>query len=155
MVNAAGREFLEGFEAPGSGIVVRFVALYRLRASGDALTTTENRLADDERWHVAAYGRSEVNLAGHPTVVASTEIVSGHRRRLVWSFYAVDGRIAAGLIEAKLLRARAVLLQRSPVAAFVAISASMDDPQAPAEQQLTGFLEASQPFTRYLAMLPR
>ena len=155
VVNGADREFLDGFEAAGSGVVVRFVALYRLRASGDALTTTGNRLADDNRWHVAAYGRSEVNFAGQPTPVASTEIVSGQRRRLVWSFYVVDGRIATGLIEVKLLRARAVLLQRAPVAAFVAISASMDDPQVPAEQQLTGFLKASQPFTQYLAMLPR
>jgi len=48
-----------------------------------------------------------------------------------------------------------VLLQRTPVAAFVAISASMDDPQVPAKQQLTSFLEASQPVTEYLAMLPR
>ena len=79
---------------------------------------------------------------------------AAHHRDAVF-FYVVDGRIAAGLIETKLLRARAVLLQRAPVAAFVAISASMDDPQAPAEQQLTGFLEANQPFTRYLAMLPQ
>ncbi|MBV9203019.1 MAG: EpsI family protein [Alphaproteobacteria bacterium] len=155
VVKGAGREFLDGFEAPGSGVVVRFVALYHLRASGDALTTTGNRMADDERWHVNAYGRAEVTFAGHPAVVASTEVISGQRRRLVWSFYVVDGRISSGLIETKLLRARAVLLQRVPVAAFVAISASMDDPQAPAEQQLTGFLEASQPLTQYLAMLPR
>ncbi|MBV9563231.1 MAG: EpsI family protein, partial [Bradyrhizobium sp.] len=155
VVNGADRKFLDGFEAPGSGVVVRFVALYHLRASGDALTTTGNRMADDERWHVNAYGRNEVNFAGHPTVVASTEVVSGQRRRLVWSFYVVDGRIASGLIETKLLRARAVLLQRAPVAAFFAISASMDDAQAPAEQQLANFLEASEPVTQYLAMLPR
>jgi len=126
VVNGADREFLDGFEAPGSGIVTRFIALYRLRASGDALTTTGNRLVDDARWRITGYGRSAANLVGSPTMVASTEIVSGQRRRLVWSFYVVDGRIAAGLIETKLLRARAVLLDREPVAAFVAISASMD-----------------------------
>jgi exosortase A len=155
VVNGADREFLDGFEAPGSGIVIRFVALYRLRASGDALTTTGNRLVDDQPWHITGYGRSVANLAGSPTIVASTEIVSGQRRRLVWSFYVVDGRIAAGLIETKLLRARAVLLDREPVAAFVAISASMDDPKDPAEQQLTRFLAASQSFPEYLVTLPR
>ena len=94
-------------------------------------------------------------MAGKSTAVASTEIVSGQRRRLVWSFYVVDGKIAAGLIETKLLQARAVLFERSPVAAFVAISASMDDPNDPAERQLNRFLAASQPYPEYLAELSR
>jgi EpsI family protein len=92
-------------------------------------------------------------LGGKTTTLASTEIVSGQRHRLVWSFYVVDGRIAAGLLETKQLRARAVLLDRERVGAFVAISASMDDPKDPAEQQLTRFLAASQPLTEYLATL--
>ena len=155
VVYDADREFLDGFERQGSGVVMRYVALYRLRASGDALTKTGNRLADDKLWHITGYGRAEVTLGGKPTAVATTEIVSGQRHRLVWSFYVVDGRIAAGLLETKQLRARAVLLDREPVGAFVAISASMDDPKDPAEQQLTRFLAASEPLTEYLAALPR
>jgi EpsI family protein len=150
----ADREFLDGFEEPGSGVVIRDVALYRLHARGDALTKTGNRLVDDTQWHITGYGRAEASLGGKPTTVASTQIVSGPRHRLVWSFYIVDGRVAAGLIETKLLRARAVLLDRDPVGAFVAISASMDDPKYPAEQQLARFLAASPPLTEYLA-LPR
>ena len=38
LVHGADREFLEGFEQPGSSIVVRYVALYRLRAIGNLLT---------------------------------------------------------------------------------------------------------------------
>ena len=155
VMHGADRESLAAFEEPGSGVVIRYVALYRLRASGDALTTTENRLADDKLWHITGYGRFEVSLDGKPTPVASTEIASGQRRRLVWSFYVVDGRIATGLLETKLLRARAVLLEHQPVGGFVAISATMDDPKDPAEQQLTRFLAASQPLTEYFAMLPR
>jgi exosortase A len=154
-VYGADREFLEAFEESGSDVVIRYVALYRLRATGDALTTTGNRLVDDNRWHITGYGRAEAMLGGRPTSVASTEIVSGLRRRLVWSFYVVDGRIASGLLETKLLRARAVLLDRDPVAAFVAISASMDDPKDPAERQLDGFLAASQSLTEYVAKRPR
>jgi EpsI family protein len=154
-VYGADREFLDEFEQPGSGVVIRYVALYRLRAGGDALTKTGNRLADDKRWHITAYGRAETMLDGKPITVASTQIVSGPRHRLVWSFYVVDGRITAGLLETKLLRARAVLLDREPVGAFVAISASMDDPKDPAEQQLSRFLAASQPPTDYLAALSR
>jgi EpsI family protein len=154
-VNGADREFLDAFEEPGTGVVIRYLALYRLRASGDALTKTGNRLADDKLWHITGYGRAEATLDGNRTTLASTEIVSGQRHRLVWSFYVVDGRIAAGLLETKLLRARAVLLDREPVGMFVAISASMDDPKDPAEQQLTRFLAANQAVIEYPATLPR
>jgi exosortase A len=143
-LRGADREFLEGFEAPGEGVVIRDVGLYRLRVTGSLFTTTENRLADDVEWHIAEYGRAEANLGGKKVTVRSAEIVSGPRRRLVWSFYLVDGRITAGLLEAKLLKARAVLLAQAPVAALVAISAGMDDPDHPAERRLDRFLAASQ-----------
>ena len=154
-IAGADGEFFEAFEEPGSGVVLRYVALYRLRAIGNLLTTTANRLVDDLRWHIAGYGRTEASFAGRKVTVASTETVSGQRRRLVWSFYVVDGKIAAGLIETKLLQARAVLFERAPVAAFVAISASMNDPNDPAERQLERFLASSQPYPQYIEALPR
>jgi len=154
-VIGADREFLEEFQEPGSGIVIRFVALYRLRATGSWLTTNENRLADDHRWRIAEYGRAELSLNGKKMAVTSAEIVGAQHRRLVWSFYVIDGRTAAGLMGTKLLQARAVLFERVPVAGFVAISASMDDPLDPAERQLTRFLTASQPFPEYFDVLPR
>jgi exosortase A len=153
VVHGADREFLDGFQTPGSGIVVRYVALYRLRATGNMLTTTENRFTGDGGWRVAEPGETALSLDGEKITVASAEIVSGPRRRLVWCFYIVDGRITARLIEAKLLQARAVLLQQAPVAALVAFSASMDDPGDPAEGQLARFLAASQSLPRYVDSL--
>jgi len=153
LVHGADREFLEGFQQPGSDIVVRSVALYRLRAIGNMLTTTENRLADDRDWHIVEQGQATFSLAGERITATSAEIVSGPRRRLVWSFYVVDGRIAGRLFEAKLLQARAVLLHRARVAALVAVSASMDDPGNPAEEQLARFLAASQSLPRYVDSL--
>jgi len=153
LVHGADREFLEGFEQQGSGIVVRDVALYRLRAIGSLLTTTENRLTDDGEWRIAELGETAFSLGGEKVTATSAEIVSGPRRRLVWSFYIVDGRITARLLEAKLLQARAVLLRRAPVAALVAVSASMDDPGNPAEDQLTSFLAANQSLPRYVDAL--
>ena len=153
LVHGADREFLEEFEQPGSGIVVRYVALYRLRALGNMLTTTENRLADDSEWRIVERGEAVFSLGGEKTAVTSAEIVSGPHRRLVWSFYIVDGRITARLFEAKLLQARTVLLQRARVAALVAVSASMDDPGNPAEEQLIRFLAASQSLPQYVDSL--
>ena len=153
VVHGADREFLEEFERPGSGIVVRYVALYQLRAIGNMLTTTENRLADDTDWHIAERGEAALSLGGKKITVASTEIVSGLHRRLVWSFYIADGRITARLFQAKLLEARAVLLRRAPVAALVAVSASMDGAGDSAEEQLARFLAASSPWPTYLNTL--
>jgi len=153
LVRGADREFLESFEEPGSGIILRFVGLYRLRAIGNLLTTTENRLADDSEWRIAERYQEAVSWGGERARVTRAEIVSGRHRRLVWSFYVVDGKITAGLIETKLLQARAVLLRRASLAALVAVSASMDDPRDPAEAQLARFLAASQPFPQYLDML--
>ena len=154
LVHGADREFLEAFERSGSDIVVRYIALYRMRAIGNMLTTNESRLADDREWRIAEYGETTFSLeSGERITVTSAEIVSGPRRRLVWSFYIVDGRIAARLFEAKLLQAQAVLLRRAHVAALVAVSASMDDPGNPADEQLTRFLVASQSLPRYIDAL--
>jgi exosortase A len=155
LVGGADLEFLESFEEPGSGIILRFVGLYRLRAIGNLLTNSENRLADDIEWRIAERHQAEVSWGGERARVTRAELVNGRHRRLVWSFYVVDGKIAAGLIETKLLQARAVLLRRASLAALVAVSASMDDLQHPAATQLARFLAASQPFPQYLDMLER
>lgn len=154
-VSGADRQFLDSFKEPNSEVVTRFVGVYRLRAIGNALTKTGNRLVDDSTWHIAGYGHAETVLGGKQTAVASTEIVSGQRHRLVWSFYVVDGKISVGLIETKRLQAGAVLFAQAPTAAFVAISASMDNPNDPAERQLMRFLAATQPLPQYLAALRR
>ena len=153
VVHGADREFLEGFEQQGSGIVVRYIALYHLRTIGNTLTTIENRLADDIDWRIAERGEATLSFGGEKITVTSAEIVSGPRRRLVWSFYIVDGRITDRLFEAKLLQARAVLLRRTLVAAFVAVSASMDDPSDPAEEQLAHFLAANKHLPEYISHL--
>jgi EpsI family protein len=155
VVLGADREFLQSFAEPSSGVVDRFIALYRLRVVGSALTNSENRVADDRLWRVAQHGNAELSLADQNLGVTSTQIVSGPHRRLVWSFYVVDGKIVRGVLEAKLLQARAVLLRRAPVSAFVAVAASMDDPDDRAAGQLARFLRATQPLPQYLDALPR
>ncbi|HEV2098802.1 MAG TPA: exosortase A [Stellaceae bacterium] len=155
VVQGADREFLAAFEAPGSAGVTRYVALYRLHATGNYLTRADNRLADDVNWHVVHQGRGTASFAGKKETVTVTELERGPYRRLVWSFYAVDGRIAASLLEAKLLQVRAVLREKNPIGAFVAVTASVDGPIDGAARQLDRFMAASEPFPRYLEALRR
>ena len=78
MVLGADREFLESFEEPGSGVILRFVGLYRLRVIGGLLTTTENRLVDSVEWRMAERGQAEVAWGGEKTRVTRAEIVGGN-----------------------------------------------------------------------------
>ena len=153
LVHGADRELLQTFEELGSPPVVSFIALYRLRAIGNALTNSENRIADEKIWQVTRSASVEAPIGGQPETINMVQMVSGPRRRLVWSFYIVDGEITTGLFEAKLFQARAVLLRRSPIAAFVAASASSTVSGDQAVDQLRRFFEASQPTQRLLTAL--
>jgi exosortase A len=155
LLHGADREFLESFAGPASAAVTRYIALYQLRPMDNGLTSTENRVADGRRWTVVRQGRAPVVLAGRRLEVTRSEIAGGDRRRLVWSFYVVDGRIAAGLLEAKLLQLRALLRQRRPVGAFVAVAAGMDGTGQNPTTQLAGFLRASANLPDWLAALSR
>jgi len=153
VVRGADREYLETFDGPGSATVTRYVALYRLRATGNRLTSSDNRVADDRQWRIARQGRAQVDLAGEKVAVTRTEIVSGPDRGLIWSFYVVDGRIAASLLEAKLLQMRALLHQQRPIGALLLIKTSSDDAANGADSELSRFLTASRPFPEYIAKL--
>jgi exosortase A len=153
LVHGADRELLQTFEEPGSPPVVSFIALYRLRAIGNALTNSENRIADEKIWQFIRSDSVEAPIAGQPETIDTVQMVSGPQRRLVWSFYIVDGEITTELFEAKLLQARAVLLRRSPIAAFIAASAISTESGDQAVNQLQRFFEASQPTQRLLTAL--
>ncbi|HEV2100873.1 MAG TPA: exosortase-associated EpsI family protein, partial [Stellaceae bacterium] len=56
----------------------------------------------------------------------------------------------SGLLRAKLLQVRAVLLHHAPLAAFVAVSATMDDPDDRAAAQLERFLRATEPLPKFI-----
>jgi exosortase A len=142
----AEHDWLQSFAEPrsaDSGTVIRYVAVYRLHPIGNALTRADNRVADDLAWQTAAQGTEEIRYGDHRVPVTSTQIVSGSRRRLVWSFYIVDGTVASAPLNAKLLQAQEVLLRGASFAAFVAISASADDPEVPARRQLETFVQAN------------
>jgi exosortase A len=142
----AERDWLQSFAEPGSadaGTVIRYVAVYRLQPIGNALTRGDNRIADDLAWQIASQGTDQIRYGDRTVPVTSTRILGGNRRRLVWSFYVVDGAIASKALDAKLAQAREVLLRGASFAAYVAISASEDDPALPARRQLEAFVQGN------------
>jgi exosortase A len=152
LVSGADREYLDVFAAPGGGRVTYYVGLYRLRAIGNRLTLSSNRIADEHRWRIARRDKAEASVAGRRTPVTSTLLIREPHHRLVWSFFVVDGRVTDRLLAAKLLQARAALLRRAPVAAFVAVSTSLDGGAEPAKQRLEDFLAADRSLTAEIAL---
>ena len=151
MVTGADRVFLDAYEAPGIGQVIRFVGLYRLRAIGNRLTTSDNRVADEHEWNMVRGFRTEVSIGGQKAPVTATVLSRGAQRRLVWSFFVVDGTVTDRLIAAKLLQARAALFSHAPQAALVMVSTSVDDSIDRVEERLARFVAANGPLAADLA----
>jgi len=147
----ADREFLGSYESPDSGQVIAYTAFYRLRAIGSRLTASDNRIAEEHRWHVSESGSFTAPIAGRQTTVRRWVLADGRARRLAWSFFVVDGTITDRPLIARLLQAQAVLLRRAPVAAFVAVSTGMADSPFLAEARLTSFLAADRTLADYVA----
>ena len=147
------REFRDAFTREGgeSGVEVeRYVALYDVYGRHNNLVRSQNRVVDDDNWVRSTLGSARIGIPGYPPVLASAEIHSGPRARLVWYFYAVDGTVTASGLEAKLLLARDVILGRPAVAAFVALAAPRQSDESSPEQTLADFLRSMTPLPAYL-----
>jgi exosortase A len=135
------REFRDGFTAAGNS-VERYVALYDVYGRHNNLVRSQNRVTDDETWVRSTLGATDVDIPCYPPKLASAEIHSGNRTRLVWYFYVVDGAVTSSGLDAKLRLARDVILGRPSVAAFVAVAAPRQDDNNPPERVLADFLRA-------------
>ncbi len=152
LIVAPDRAFRDGFSGDGY-VVQRYVALYVSAGRHNNLVRSDNRLADETRWTRTGTGHALVDFHGEMVSVNTEELKSGGDRRLIWSFYVVDGKITASAVTAKLRQAGAALTGRSRLSAFVALAVEMqpgdNDPAAP----LREFLAASEPLDSYLARL--
>jgi len=130
--------------------VERYVALYDVYGRHNNLVRSQNRVVDDDTWVRSTLGSADVDIPGYPPKLASAEIHSGNRTRLVWYFYVVDGAVTSSGLDAKLRLARDVILGRPSVAAFVAVAATRRDNGTPPEQVLSDFLRAMTPLPAYV-----
>jgi len=148
VVVRADREFLESF-SDRSEQVDRFVALYAPHGRTNNLIRADNRIADLKIWNIVARGHALANVGGRKVPVNTAEVVSGSRRKLVWSFYALDGATAASVWDAKRHQIHAYLVGNGCPAAFIA--AAVDVTTLPeAAQALDRYFAAMEPLGSYL-----
>jgi len=146
------RVFADAF-TDGRSTVYRFVALYVARGRTNNLVRSQNRIADGVHWSMAVQGAREAKIGGSDRSLEATEIVSRARRRLVFSFYVVDGTITSDPLTAKLRQAAAVMTGGERVSAFVAVATDFADGGPPPAEVLTRFLGATEPLPRYVTAL--
>ena len=121
VVIGADRTFLDAW-TDGESRLYRFVALYVAHGRVNNLIRSENRLGDEKRWRVATSRTATIDISGRAERVNISEVVSGERRRLVVSFYVVDGAVTVGALSVKLHQLRSLLSRGRPVSALVAVA---------------------------------
>ncbi len=153
VIKEPDREFRDAFTREGDGegeTVERYIALYDIYGRHNNLVRSQNRVVDDDIWVRSTLGSARIDIPSYPPALASADIHSGPRERLVWYFYVVDGAVTSSGLEAKLRLARAVILGRPAVAGFVALTAPKQSDGAPPEQILADFLRSMPPLPAYL-----
>lgn len=150
VVLGADAEFLESFQN-GAATVHRFLALYVPRGRGDNLIRSQNRIADDDVFQRGPGSTVAVELGGQPVLANAAELAGPGERLLVWSFYAVDGKLTGSAAEAKWRQVLAYVTASRCRSAFVALATPIGaaGPEA-AASVLENYLRAMEPIERFL-----
>jgi exosortase A len=127
------------FRADGPGVDL-FIGYYNRQTQTRKLGSTSNHLVDPANWTSASWSSTTITIGGETIRARLTRIVWLGRKRLVLSWYWVDDRFESRMPIAKLLQAKAELVDGKPAAAAIAIATdSPDESIAPALARLTDF----------------
>ncbi len=148
MLVGAARSFSDSF-VDGSSSVDRFVAVYGTSSRNSSLIRSRNRDADEKAWNFDSAHAGVLFAHGGRIPARVSTWVKGTRRRIVWSFYAIDGRAVTGVWTAELDQLMAYLTSGRCVSAYVAISLEGVDERS-GTRTISEFLEASEPLRHYL-----
>ncbi len=145
IVDNPARSFLQSF-TDGSHRVDRFVALYRMNGK---LVSSNNRDANERAWSFDSDRRASIEVNGHLISAHVSTWLRGSEKRLVWSIYVVNGRLAAGSWQAKWDALLARLTGRTCLSAYVALSTVGGD-GASATRAVEKLLDTTEPLDSYL-----
>ncbi len=145
----ARRELFGDF-TDGKERVTFDVAIFVRGPQGSNLVRAQNRLVDENRWHLGVTDNRVVRLHGTNVIVAATEIRGGNRQLEIWHFFIVDGRIISSKFAAKLAEAKSLVTGGDSVASYVSVATDVGDTNEHAETVLQNFLNSVGPLPQYL-----
>lgn len=135
--------------ADGGDTIDRFIALYGEEGRGNNLVRSSNRDADEEKWSFNAARNGSLLVDGRAVPARVTTWISGSKKRIVWSFYVVNGRPAGTAWGAKRDQLVGYFTANHCVPAYVALSSQNPD-EAAAANAAARLLAASEPLASYL-----
>lgn len=148
IVMRASRSFSETFVHDGHEID-RFIALGGGVGRDNDLIRSANRAADEKIWRFDAASDELLSVKGHVVPVRASIWFDGANRRIVWSFYVVNGQPVSSFLSARLNEAYAVAMDSKCATAYVALSMRVTDVSADA-RAAEELLAATEPLTAYL-----
>ncbi|MGN6516066.1 MAG: exosortase A [Rhizomicrobium sp.] len=117
----ADRTFADTVERGGERLD-RFIALYVPHGLSTNLLHSENRVADPDMWRTVSRQTRTVDIEGKKIAVQVTQVATADRRRIIWSFYALDNAVATTVWQVKWHEGTSFLDGKRCASAFVAIS---------------------------------
>lgn len=142
------RSFLDTF-VDGPYRIDRFIALNGVQGGGNSVVRADNRAANEQLWSFDSANYGTLSLNGHAVPVRVTTWLKGTEKRIVWTFYVVNGRAVSSLWSAKLNQLYASLTDSKCVPAYVALSTEVADESAGA-RAAARLLAATEPLGSYL-----
>lgn len=127
----------------GAGATVElYVGFYRAQRQGAELIHFENVVVprNDETWRSVGEGVAVLPAGAESLRVRETLVRSESERYVVWSWYWLPDKFTSSQIEAKLLQARARLVERRDHAAVIILSAPYESDPESARSHLRAFV---------------
>jgi exosortase A len=152
LVTNPARAFSQTFD-DGTHQVERFVAVFAANGRSENIVRSNDRDADEHSWSFNSANTGELEFSGRPVPVRVSTWLHGSRKRVVWSFYVVNGRPIAGALQAKWEALRSYLTNSPCLPAYIALSTEVNDDKATVKS-VGSLLAATQPLARYLCYQP-
>lgn len=140
--NAAGQVRADYLQHGDEGRVQFLAAAYPTRRGVAPLVSSGNLLYDAEQWVHAGEELRTVSVAGQAFEVRELRLISGERRRMIWSWYAIGPRHVVPMPAAKAWQAWESLTGGPRRDLVVALATASADRPDEARERLTAFVSA-------------
>ncbi|HEX4159695.1 MAG TPA: exosortase A [Rhizomicrobium sp.] len=141
-------QFSEAF-AKGPYKIDRFIALYGSQGPRNNLMRSNDRDADERMWTYVVAKGDALTIKGQSIGVRVSTWSQPGQKRMVWSFYIVNGHATSSIWSSKWSQLAAWLTGSQCVPAYVALSMVVSD-EVLAKQAVEGLLDATEPLNSYL-----
>ena len=139
----------------GAQWVHLYLAYYANPRQGAELISRMNTLVDGKYWTLMAEGDREVVVDGQSLQVHVSHIRSGHRSRMVWSWYWVAGEFTSNPYLVKLIQGKVRFLNEPQGGGVIAIATDYDGLSDDAVKTLEDFLKHATVASTFHNFLPR